>query len=583
LNHLDEIRAKVSIEEIVGSYLQLKKAGRNLKGLCPFHNDSRPSFMVSPEKGIAYCFSCNTGGDIFKFIQLIETVDFPEAVRILADKAGVKLPDFKPEIHNEKLRIFKANELAADFYSEELRKSNKGIEYFKKRGLSDNTIKKFKLGYAPDSYHSLKDYLTQSSYGEKELLDAGLLNQRSIADKNTYDRFRHRYIFPITDHQGSVVGFGGRIIGEGEPKYLNSPDTPVYNKSFVLYGLNLAKEAIKKEDLAIFVEGYMDVIACHQAGNKNVVATSGTALTTGQLKLISRYTKNISFAFDQDRAGMDATKRAIELSQGTDLKIKIIHVPNGKDPDECIKESPEDWQKAVDNAIPVMDFYLGHSLSSYDRNTMEGKKEILNIMLPLIKLLSTSVEQNEYLTKLAYELKTDAKFLWEDMKRFKIQKSKFKKSPPESEKISTPKKASFSREDFLLGFILSNYELYPLIHVNLIDSTHFDPSTEKIYKVIKKVYSSRSAIELDEVKQELDEADREKLDILPLLIEEHYPDFSQESAEKEVMYLVRSINQKNIKTAQKEFEFKIRQATDSDERTLLLNEYTQILKLANKI
>jgi len=580
LNHLDEIRAKLNIEEIVGGYVQLKKAGRNLKGLCPFHNDSRPSFMVSPEKGIGYCFSCNTGGDIFKFIQLIEGVNFPEAVRILADKAGVRLPEFKKEAHDEKLRTLKANRLAADFYSEELKKSKNGMDYFVKRGLTETTIDEFKLGYAPDSYHAVKDVLIKANFSEKELLDSGLLNQRSIADKGTYDRFRNRYIFPIQDHQGSVVGFGGRIIGEGEPKYLNSPDTPVYNKSFVLYGLNFAKDAIKKADMAIFVEGYMDVIACHQAGSKNVIATSGTALTTGQLKLIQRYTKNIAFAFDQDTAGMLATKRAIELTQETDLRIKVIQIPNGKDPDECIKESPEAWKEAIEKAMPAMDFYLSHAFTLYDKNTMDGKRDILAMLLPLIKLISTSMEQNEYLKKLAYELKTDARFLWEDMKRISIKKS-YQQS--NTNKIEAPKKVVFSREDFLLGFILSEPELYPLVHVNLIDSTYFDSATEKIYKVIKKVYSLRSAIKLDEVKEELNDIDREKLNVLPLLIDEHYPDFSQESAEKEVMNLINYINRKNIRSSQKEFEFKIRQSTNSEERTLLLNEYTQILKLANKI
>jgi len=341
MNHLEEIRAKLSIEDIVGGYLQLKKAGRNLKGLCPFHNDTRPSFMISPEKGIAYCFACNTGGDIFKFIQLIEKVEFPEAVKLLADRAGVRLPQFKPEAHNAKLRTLKANEEAASFFAQQLKKSKVGMKYFKERGLNEETIKEFNLGFAADSYHALKDELLKTGFSEKELLNGGLLSQRSIADKSTYDRFRNRYIFPIRDHQGSTVGFGGRIIGEGEPKYLNSPDTAVYNKSFVLYGLDLAKDAIKQEDFAIFVEGYMDVIAAHQAGTKNTVATSGTALTPLQLKLIKRYTTNIAFAFDQDAAGTQATKRAIELAQEAELSIKVILIPTGKDPDDCIRESKE--------------------------------------------------------------------------------------------------------------------------------------------------------------------------------------------------------------------------------------------------
>ena len=400
MNHLDEIRAKLGIEEVVGGYIQLKKAGRNLKGICPFHNDTKPSFTVSPEKGIGYCFACNTGGDIFKFVQLIENVDFPEAVRILAQRANVQIPQFKPEAHSIKMKVIEMNSSSVKFFAEQLEDSPKHKDYFLKRGLTEETIRKFKLGYAPDSYNSLKDNLLKIGYKENELLSAGLLNQRSIADKNTYDRFRNRYIFPIYDHQDNAVGFGGRIIGDGEPKYLNSPDTPAYNKSLLLYGLNWGKNAVKKANMAIFVEGYMDVIACHQAGSENTVATSGTALTPQQLKLIKRYTPNIAFAFDQDSAGLEATKRSIELAQEAEMNIKIITVPEGKDPDECIKASPEKWLNAIKEATPVMDFYISYILKLHDKNILEGKKEILNFLLQIIKKYPYDVEKNGYLEKL---------------------------------------------------------------------------------------------------------------------------------------------------------------------------------------
>ncbi|MBN2306744.1 DNA primase [Candidatus Peregrinibacteria bacterium] len=580
MNHLDEIRAKIAIEDLVGGYVQLKKAGRNLKGLCPFHNDTHPSFMVSPEKGIGYCFACNNGGDIFKFIQLIEKVDFPAAVKILADKAGVRLPEFKPEAHNEKLRMLKVNEQAAEFFTEQLRSSESGMKYFKDRGLSEATIKEFQLGLASDSYTALRDYLKKSDFDEKFLLEAGLISQRSIADKSTFDRFRNRMMFPIHDQQGNVVGFGGRIIGEGEPKYLNSPDTPVYNKSFVLYGLHLAKEAIKKEDLAIFVEGYMDVIAAHQAGTGNVIATSGTALTTPQLRLIKRYTRNIAFAFDADSAGAEATKRAIELAQEAELNLRIILIPEGKDPDECIRKNPDAWKQAIKKAVRVMDFYFSHAFSLYDAKDIDGKKAILNMLLPLIKQTTSSVEQNEHLKRLAYELKTEVKFLWEDMKKLESRKTY---QPVAGTEVPAPQKEVFSREEFLLGFIMDRPELYEIVHSNLIDVAGFDPVTEKIYKTLKRVYNSRSIVELRELQGELSEEERQRLSILPLLIEEYYPDFSEEAARKEVMSLIRQINKKNLRASQKEFEFRIREAQDSGERTLLLNQYSQILKLANKL
>ncbi len=582
MNHIDEIKAKLSIEELVSGYVQLKKAGRNLKGLCPFHNDSRPSFMVSPEKGIAYCFSCNTGGDIFKFIQLIEKVDFPESVRILAERTGVRLPDFKPEVQDQRRRVLKANELAVEFFATQLNAFEAGVNYFKNRGLSDDTIKHFKLGFAPDSYHQLKDNLKKQQFSEKELLTAGLINQRSVADQNTYDRFRGRLIFPIFDHQGNAVGFGGRIMGEGEPKYLNSPDTPVYNKSFVLYGLNLAKESIKKEDMVVFVEGYMDVITAHQAGTKHVVATSGTALTAGQLKLIKRYTKNIALAFDQDTAGMEATKRAIELAKATELNVKIIIIPNGKDPDECIKASKEEWLNAVKNGVSVMDFYFDHALKLNDKNTLEGKKAIVNFLLPIIKIFPSKMEQNEHLKHLAFELKTEIEYLWEDMKRMKspTHNDTFKKD------IEAPKpqeKTSFSREEFLLGFILRAPEFYPIVCQNLIDNIAFDPQTEIVYKTLKNLYDSRSEDWLTPPKKDLPETWHEKLDILPLLIDEHYPEINDEIAKKEIKSLIHMINKKNLKIAQKDCEFRIREAQNSEERNKLLSQYNKILQLEQKI
>jgi DNA primase len=582
MNHLEEIRAKLPIEDVVGGYIQLKKAGRNLKGLCPFHNDSNPSLMVSPEKGIAYCFACNTGGDVFKFIQLIENVEFPEAVRILAKRAGVPLPEFKPQAHNQKMRIIDMNRSAVKFFAKQLQSSKKHKGYFTKRKLSEETIEKFKLGYAPDSYSALKDHLTEQKYTEKELLDAGLLNQRSIADKNTYDRFRNRYIFPIFDHQDNPVGFGGRIIGDGEPKYLNSPETLAYNKSFVLYGLNWAKEAIKKEDLAIFVEGYMDVIAAHQHGSENVIATSGTALTMPQLKLIKRYTSNIAFAFDRDSAGLEATMRAIELAQETELNIKIIAIPAGKDPDECIKESPEKWDETVKKAMPVMDFYFAYILQKHDKNTIEGKKAMMNFLLPVIRQYSSEVEQNEYLERLSLELKTDTKLLWNDLKKISSAK-KYTPARPITESEKAPVKQVFSREEFLLGFIFANPDLYKSVHENLIDSIPFDKNSEKFYKVCKNVYNRLSAIDLEEIRKELDKEEREKIEIYSLLVEDNYPDFSDEAAEREVINLVRVINRQNLHNIQKEYEFKIRAATDPEEKTVLLNQYNQILKLTTKI
>ena len=579
MNHLEEIRLRINIEDLVGGYVQLKKAGRNLRGLCPFHSEKTPSFMVSPEKGIAYCFGCNQGGDIFKFTQLIENVNFNEAVKILAQKANVTLPRQLPQIQNKRLKSIEINKWAVKFYEEQLEKNEKQKEYFLKRGLTQETIKKFRLGYAPDSFDQLKNFLLKKGFEEKELLDAAVMNQRSIADQRMYDRFRNRFIFPIFDHQDNPVGFSGRIIGEGEPKYLNSPETLAYNKSLVLYGLNWAKESIKEEDLAIFMEGYTDVISAHQHGTKNTIATCGTAITPQQLKLIQRYSKNIAFAFDQDAAGMDATFRAIELAQMADLNIQIILIPEGKDPDDCIRSNPKSWETAVKNPISVMDFYFAHAFKQFNKDNLEGKKQILNFILPLIKLYKSEVEQSVYLNRLALELKTDVKLIWNDLK--KIQTKTFQST--KTSETAEPEKKVFSREEFLLGFIFSYPEMYEEVVNNLIDNIPLDPETEKFYNALKKVYTLKSSIDVSSVKDELIEEDQEKTDIYTLLIEEVYPDISEELAHKEAGKLIHEINRKNLYNTQKEYEFKIRSAKDLQEKKLLLNRYNEILKLRTKI
>ncbi len=579
MNHLEEIRSKISIEELVGSYVQLKKAGRNFRGLCPFHGEKTPSFMVSPEKQIAYCFGCNQGGDIFKFTQLVESCDFPEALKMLADKAGVTLPKTSPKESNKRFKTVEINEIAVNFFQEELEKNEKYKKYFLDRGLTAPTIKEFQLGYAPDSFNALKTRLKEKGVTDREMLDAGVVNQKDMADQNTYDRFRHRLIFPIYDHQKNPVAFGGRIIDQGEPKYLNSPDTPAYNKSMVLYGLHLAKDAVKEKDMAIFVEGYMDVIASHQAGVKNVIATSGTAMTEQQLKLIKRYTKNIALAFDQDSAGMEATMRAIELAELAELNIKIVQIGE-KDPDECIKEDPDTWIKATENPVSVMDFYFAYANSKHDKETMEGKKGIMSIILPIIKLIPSEVEQGAHLNRLSVEIKTDVKLLWNDLNKTQTQKTY---APEKGQVVAEAKPLSYNREQYLLGFILKFPEFYKIVAENLIENIGADPVTETFYKTMKSVYTLEGPLDVDALKAALEAGEREKVDIYSLLIDEKYPDFSEEAAEKEIRSLVRSINQKNIKQVQKQVELSIRGANTAEEKTQLLNKYNEILKLATKV
>ena len=579
MNHIEEIRSRINIEDLVGGYVQLKKSGRNLRGLCPFHGEKTPRFMVSPEKGIAYCFGCHQGGDIFKFIQTIENVTFNEAVKILAEKANVQLPRELPKEYNKRLKNIEINQMTVDFYQEQLELNKNARDYLKDRGLTDETIKKFKLGFAPDSFDQLKNFLLKKGFDKKDLIEAAVVSQRSIADQNIFDRFRNRLMFPIFDHQGNPVGFSGRIMGEGEPKYMNSPETPAYNKSLILYALDLAKESIKENDSAVFVEGYMDVISAHQAGTKNVIATCGTALTPQQLKLIQRYTKNVSFSFDQDSAGMEATFRAIELGQNTDINMKIVMVPSGKDPDECIKNDPVLWENAVRNPVSVMDFYFAYIFRNTDKNSMEGKKKILDFILPLIRLFKSDVEKGEYLNRLALEIKTDVRLLWSDLKKITDKPARREvreEAPPKDKKI-------FSREEFLLGFIMNFPEAYEDVANNLIDNIPFDAETERFYNALKKVYTRESSLDIERLKDELSSEEQEQIKVYGLLIDEYYPDFSDEMSAKEVKKLIKEINRKNIFNIKKDFELKIRGSQDQQERKILLNSYNELLKLSSKI
>ncbi len=578
MDHLEEIRGRIGIEELVGSYVQLKKAGKSLKGLCPFHSEKTPSFIVSPDKGIAWCFGCHQGGDIFKFTQLVENVNFAEAVKILAQKTGVKLPERMPLIANQRLKTIEINEVASQFYQKKLEENPKMKDYFLNRGLTNETIQKFRLGYAPDSFDQLKNHLTEKHYDRKDLIEAAVVSQRSIADQSTYDRFRNRLMFPIFDHQDNPVAFSGRIVGQGEPKYINSPETPAYSKSLILYALNWAKESIKQKNVAIFMEGYMDVIAAHQAGTTNAVATCGTALTPQQLKLIQRYTKNIIFCFDGDGAGKEATFRAIELAQSSDVNLSVIQVPEGKDPDECIQKNPAAWQKAVENPISVMDFYFDQATKKFETQTVQGKKQVLDFLLPFIKTAKSEMEQNIYIHRLSLMLQTDPKLLWNDLRNLKSHKSH---AQPVSE--ATIKTHSFTREEYLLGFIFSHPEIYPEIDKGLILTIPVDPDTERFYIALKTVYTRTSSIELAQIKEVFTEEDRERVEVLGLLVDEEYPDFSEENRMREVKKLIREINRKNLFNTQKEVEYKIRLSQDPAEKKSLLNHYNEILKLTLKI
>lgn len=399
----EEVRSRLNIEDVIGEYVQLKRAGRNFRGLSPFSGEKTPSFYVSPDKNIWHDFSSNKGGDVFSFVMEVEGVDFRQALELLARKAGVDLTIYDTAgsraVAQLKKRLFEAHRLAAQYYQQSLIQNQRALEYvFKKRALSKEIVQNFGIGYAPDRGDALVQFLTKKGFSKQELRQAGLVNRYDS------DLFRGRMMIPLSDSTGQVIGFTGRIINDepNAPKYLNTPQTLLYDKGRHVFGLAQAKEAIRNQDYSVVVEGNLDVVSSHQAGITGVVATAGTALTDHHLKALGRLSNNIRFAFDGDRAGLAATERAIPMAQEVGVDVTVISLPDdSKDPDELIKKDPALWQKAIDAAEPVVDWILGQYSKREDISTATGKRHYTTAAVNVIRALKDPVEQDHYLQLIA--------------------------------------------------------------------------------------------------------------------------------------------------------------------------------------
>lgn len=407
MDEVAEIKQRLGVAEVISTYLPLKQAGRNLKASCPFHNEKSASFMVSPEKGIWHCFGCGQGGDIFKFVMMMDGLDFREALERLAERAGVELKrGANPANAKLKKRLLEAQALAAKYYQATLIKNKNALDYLiKDRHLNKQSLKDFQIGYAPENYEALSRFLIGRGFSEEELIK-GSLAGKSTRGQGIYDLFRGRIMFPISDSNGRVTGFTGRVLDPTHnPKYYNTQQTLIYDKGRTIFGLHLAKEAMREQDLAVLVEGNMDVVASHQAGVKNVVAASGTALTADQLKALSHFTKNVALAFDQDAAGIKATERAIELAQQLGLTLKVVAFA-AKDPDELIHEHPDQWQQAINNAKSAVDYLFDRLAGEYDLTSAVGKRQYSDRLVTNLRRLADPVEREHYEQMLAKRLDT---------------------------------------------------------------------------------------------------------------------------------------------------------------------------------
>jgi DNA primase len=466
----EDIKARLDIADLIGEYLTLKPAGSGaFKAPCPFHNERTPSFYVSRSRQTWHCFGCNEGGDHFSFVQKMEGMDFRESLVLLAQKAGVVLPAFDVQASQNKNRLVEVNELAVRFFRSaliNLPQAEVARAYLTKRGVDELTADLFKLGYAPEGWTTLVDALSSKGVTADEMLRAGLAAKRERGD-GVYDRFRHRLMFPIADVHGNIVGFTGRILTDEkkEAKYVNTPETSLYKKSAVLYGLEKAKGEIRQRDQAVLVEGNMDVIASHQFAIANVVACSGTALTQEQLALLKRFTTNLYIAFDQDGAGKAATLRGLDLARAQEFSIKIITLPPdaGKDPDEAVRKDPEIWKKAIADAVNIMDWIYRQSFARHPSSTPEGKKYIARELLPEIKRIPDAIERDGWLKKLAHDLAVSETVLQEALKESKVPAapSPAPVKKPEAPVSEAPVETLEQKREYrLLSLFLSRQELF---------------------------------------------------------------------------------------------------------------------------
>lgn len=425
---IEEIKSKLDIVEVIGGYIKLKKAGANYRALCPFHSEKTPSFFVSPARQMWHCFGCGQGHSIFDFVMKIEGVEFGDALRMLAQRTGVQLKPIRPEIRTKRQRLYEICELATKFFERQLgstAKGKKAKEYLLKRQIKEESIRKWRLGWAPDTWQGLMNFLVSRGYKKEEIEKTGLVIKNE--KEKHYDRFRARIMFPVFNFNSQVVGFGGRILQKNEKaaKYLNTPNTLLYDKSRILYGLDKAKVEIRKKDFCILAEGYVDVILGHQSEIPNMVATSGTALSPYQLAILKRYSDNLFLAFDMDFAGDKATKRGIDMAQSRGFNLKVVKLPESEDPADVLSKDPKKFKKLVNDSLSILEFYFQNAFSQFDEKSPEGKREISKVLLPVIKRILNKIEQSHWIQQLAKRLNVAEKTIVEELRKSKVKTASY--------------------------------------------------------------------------------------------------------------------------------------------------------------
>ncbi|MFC1903616.1 DNA primase [Chloroflexota bacterium] len=461
---IDEVKQRVDIAEVVSQSVALKKAGRNLVGLCPFHGEKNPSFFIYPEQQSWHCFGCNTGGDVFSFVMKKENMDFGEALRLLAQRAGVTVPSRfeREEEKGEKERLYQVNEATTKYFHELLLNSpaaEKARNYITNRSFSAKTLTDFQLGFSLNSWDSLKQHLLERGYNEAELLNAGLIIEAE--DGKTHDRFRNKLMFPIMNIKGQCLGFGARVLDNSLPKYINSPQTPLFDKSGSLYGINLAAASIRQQNMAVIVEGYIDVIIAHQNGFNNVIASMGTSVTEKQVSSLKKLAKNIALALDADAAGEEAMLRGVSYENVLETEVRVIILPEGRDPDDVIKENADTWRKLLSEALPIMDYAFNMVASKLDLTTPKDKSLAVESLLPLVAEMKDVIRKAHYLQKLARLVKISERTLEAELSKIKTRPDRVRAQTPGQEKATSTLRSILSNrlEEGCLALLLLHPEL----------------------------------------------------------------------------------------------------------------------------
>ena len=593
---IDEIKDRLDIVEVISSYVPLQKAGHNYKALCPFHSEKTPSFVVFPDSQRWHCFgACNEGGDVFTFVMKREGWDFHSALEELAHKAGVELRPRTPaqtQAEEEADRLRGLLAAAVQYYHHLLRhapEAEAARAYIARRGLSDETVERFLLGYSLPGWERSRAYLTERGYTVEELMKTGLLVQRED-QSSTYDRFRDRLMIPIRDVQGRMIGFGARTLDpEGVPKYLNSPQTSLFDKGRTLFGLDLARQAIRRDDRAIVVEGYMDVMQAHQAGFTNVVAQMGTALTEPQLRQLQRYTRRLVLALDPDTAGIQATLRGVEVARevldqtwepvfdprglvgyearlGTE--IRILRLPHGQDPDDLIREDAQRWTTLVENAVSVVDFYLQILLEGINLDDTKAKARVVDVLLPVLRAVANPVEREDYVQKIARALRVDARAVQSRLRSTEHRRAQPQRSTTHVQDQPSRKPAEADLEGHCLSVLLQRPHISPQVNEALLEN-QLEPLQEQDFQKVgnRAIFAAWEALlatghpaPVEALRAQLPTDLHEQLEELRTANETELAD---EQAVRDVMRTLLRLRERNLRRLGQELNFLATEAQET--------------------